>query len=170
MSRALIVVESMFGNTRSIAGAIAEGIAEYADVQIADAATARTDLPDTIDLLVVGGPTHAFGMTRVGTRQAAVERGGDAAAGHAGGIREWIGHLRADTARTRVAAFDTRVKKRGVPGSAARSAARTMRRRGLQAVTDPHSFFVKDLRGPLAPGERDRAKAWGRELGATLTR
>ena len=76
--RALVVVESVFGNTRRIAEAVAEGLGQRAGARIVDVAVAaRTpDLLDGIDLLVVGGPTHAFGMTRASTRRSAAEQVG----------------------------------------------------------------------------------------------
>jgi hypothetical protein len=124
MTQALVVVESMFGNTRAVADAVAAGLSEAVPTTVVDVAAA----PDTVfaQLLVVGGPTHAFGMSRSGTRDAAVAQG--AGPEHSvTGIREWTGRLgRHDLAD--VAAFDTRIRRRGVPGSAARSALRRRRR------------------------------------------
>ena len=58
---------------------------------------------------------------------------------------------------------------RHLPGSAARSAARTLRREGYgRAVAPPESFWVEDVAGPLLPGEVDRARAWGRTLAASV--
>ena len=59
-----IVYESLFGNTREIAEAIAEGIAEAdprADVACCGAAEAGPELPRA-DLLIVGAPTHFLGL------------------------------------------------------------------------------------------------------------
>jgi hypothetical protein len=65
-----------------------------------------------------------------------------------------------------VATFDTRVAKvRHLPGSAAKSAARILRRRGYPAVSS-ESFYVTDTTGPLLPGEIERAEAWGQMLAA----
>ena len=63
--RALVVYESMFGNTRELAAAIAEGLAARgAGVELVDAESAPGELADRFDLLVAGAPTHAFGLPK----------------------------------------------------------------------------------------------------------
>ena len=65
--RALVVFESMFGDTETIARAVADGLSDAIRVDIVDVATApRVDAD--VDLLVVGGPTHAFGMRAITSR------------------------------------------------------------------------------------------------------
>ena len=65
----LIVYESMFGNTAAIARSIADGISPTAaDVDVTEIGDAPFDLRN-VDFLIVGGPTHAFGMTRPSTRR-----------------------------------------------------------------------------------------------------
>ncbi len=67
--RALIVYESMYGNTRAVAEAIAEGWGDGAAVQhVRDVEGPRDD----VDLLVVGGPTHIHGMSTAPSRQMAI--------------------------------------------------------------------------------------------------
>lgn len=162
MSSALVVVESMFGNTRQIARAVAEGLSDQMSVEVVDVGVAARPGQD-VDLLVVGGPTHAFGMSRRSTRDAAVKQGAEGGTGAVRGIREWLAELPRGT-NVKVATFDTRIKKRGVPGSAARAASRKVRRIGLRPVDQAQSFFVRDSAGPLLPGEQDRAREWGRRL------
>jgi hypothetical protein len=165
--KALIVVESWFGNTRAVADAIAEGLGT-ADVEteVVDVRTVRTHLGDDVDLLAVGGPTHAFGMTRPGTRADAVRQGGRGSA-EAPGIREFLERLEAPRSLP-VVTFDTRVTKvRRLPGSAARGAAKALRGRGFSEVDKPRSFYVDDVKGPLEDGELDRARAWGESLART---
>ena len=62
--RALVIYESMYGNTRAVAEAIAEGIRPVHDVVVVPAGRAGPQVVDGATLLVVGGPTHAHGMTR----------------------------------------------------------------------------------------------------------
>lgn len=162
--RALVVYESMFGNTEQVARAVAEGLATHARVETVEATAAPVPLPDDVDLLVVGGPTHALGMSRAATRASAVEKG---ATGHdAGGIREWLDGL-PPLHGVRAAAFDTHVHTR-IPGSAAGSARRRLRKLGATVVTSPSSFYVTDTQGPLDEGEFDRARRWGADLVATV--
>ncbi|HEY6748794.1 MAG TPA: hypothetical protein VI357_24145 [Mycobacteriales bacterium] len=47
--RALIVVESSFGNTLAVASAVAEGLERSLTVDIRDAADAPLDLTDAVD-------------------------------------------------------------------------------------------------------------------------
>src|SRR5215468_7335079 len=62
--QAVIVYESMFGNTRTIAHAIGAGLAEYFDVAIVPVARAYPATYGEADLVVVGGPTHVHGLSR----------------------------------------------------------------------------------------------------------
>ena len=72
--RARVVFESMFGNTQVIAQAVADGLAESMSVELEEVGSAATEIAGDVDLLVVGGPTHAFGMSRQRTRESAVSR------------------------------------------------------------------------------------------------
>jgi flavodoxin len=162
--KALLVYESMFGNTAEVAKEVAAGLAEHADVEMVEVSQAPAEPDPSFDLVVVGGPTHAFSMTRASTREDA-RRQGATAGGAERGIREWLDGLGSTDHPARVATFDTRVDKvRHLPGSAARKAARVARRLGYRQAGPPESFYVSDVSGPLLDGELDRARAWGREL------
>ena len=65
---ALVVVESMWGNTRAVAQAVANGLSESVTARVIDVTDAPATLGERISLLVVGGPTHAFSMSRASTR------------------------------------------------------------------------------------------------------
>ncbi|HZM78949.1 MAG TPA: hypothetical protein VFC19_24740 [Candidatus Limnocylindrales bacterium] len=54
-------------------------------------------------------------------------------------------------------------------GSAARSAAKRIRRAGIPLAAPPASFIVTGTAGPLAEGELARARQWGETLGSTAT-
>jgi hypothetical protein len=162
--KALLVYESMFGNTEKVARAVAEGMQTHMDVDVVGVGDAPTPVLDHVDVLVVGGPTHAFSMTRANTRSDAARQGAHAPTGV--GIREWIDGLRDGPHSELVAAFDTRVRKvRHLPGSAARSATKALHRHGYRIVVRPESFYVDDVSGPLFDGELERARAWGEQLG-----
>lgn len=159
MARALVVYESFWGNTEQVARAVAAGIGEVMPVDVVGVGDAPSSL-DGVGLLVAGGPTHAFSMTRERTRRDAREKG--APQGEvARGLREWLDEL-PRSGEVWVATFDTRVGSvRHLPGSAARSASRAARHRGLRTAVPPESFWVEDLAGPLERGELDRARSWG---------
>lgn len=164
--KALVVYESLFGNTEQVARAVAEGVGRRMPVEVVEVGAAPAPVTDLVDLLVVGGPTHAFSMTRPNTRADAVRQG--ATKGSATGIREWMDHLADGPHSETVATFDTRVDKvRHLPGSAAKAAAKGMRKHGYRDVAKPESFYVDDVAGPLLEGELDRARSWGEALAAS---
>jgi hypothetical protein len=165
----LVVYESMFGNTREIAEAVAGGLAAAGARGVALVAVddAPAKPPDDVDLLVVGGPTHAFGMTRPPTRRDAAARPGAISTGRLG-IREWLQSLGTGVPGVAVATFDTRIRKPRVPGSAGKGAARRLRSLGFALVAPPETFWVRGTDGPLYEGERDRARDWGAALAARM--
>ena len=165
-STAKSLYESMFGNTRQVAEAIAAGVSEHADVEVTDVVLAPALVPPDVDLVVLGGPTHVFSMSRDSTRHDAVRRGA-AEQDLKTGIRDWITGLPPAGNIPRFAAFDTKVRVPLLPGSAARPATEIARRLGFR-VTEPESFLVEGYAGPLRDGELDRATAWGRQLRTSI--
>ncbi|MGH8867502.1 MAG: flavodoxin family protein [Actinomycetes bacterium] len=158
----------MFGNTEAVARAIADGVATQMSVDVRQVADAPHELGPDVGLLVVGGPTHAFGMTLFGTRKTAVNQGAHPTGGPEIGLREWIAGLRPGDSPPAAATFDTRLHKRWIPGSAARKAQKQLRRLGLPIAAEASDFYVSDTPGPLLDGELTRARTWGSQLGATL--
>ena len=172
--KATVVYESMYGNTHSIAQAIAEGLGSAGAAHVVSAEEAsRMDLSG-IDLLVVGGPTHAHGMTRTQTRHAAVQDAmgrdkGLAVDPSAGGLglRDWLDALGPSSGRA--AAFDTRVDMPELlTGHAAKGIGKKLKKHGFELVAEPESFLVSGDSG-LLPGERERARRWGEMLALTLS-
>lgn len=165
--KAQVVYESMFGNTRDIAEAISEGLAKHVATDVTEIDELGSGSED-VDLLVAGGPTHAFGLTWSRTRADAANRATMPLISRGHGLREWLDGLPKSPATRNAATFDTQVRVRGLPGSAARGAARRLRRRGYRLVAAPESFYVTGTTGPLAEGEIERARAWGDQLGREL--
>jgi hypothetical protein len=165
--RAIVVYESIYGNSRMIAAAIAEGLGDAPVIAVHEAAERALD----VDLLVVGGPTHMHGMTTARSRQVAVEGVKDAqvepGATKEPGLRGWLRDLPRNEGGL-AAAFDTRIDRSPMlTGVAARGIARRLRRHGYK-VESIESFFVTDTEGPLAEGELARARAWGAQLARAL--
>ncbi|TDU83374.1 hypothetical protein EV138_5838 [Kribbella voronezhensis] len=168
--RALVVYESMFGNTERVAAAVRDGLERVVDTELIRVDRCPADLPADVRLLVVGGPTHALSMSRASTRADATSQG-DVVMPAATGIREWIEALEAGKERTVVATFDTRITKvRRLPGSAAKAAAKALRKQGFKAITDPSSFYVDESVGPVSDAELARAREWGELVGHELQR
>lgn len=165
--RAKVIYESMFGNTRDIADAIGEGLSAYGETDVVEVGTADRDIGPSVDLLVVGGPTHAFGLSRTKTREDAGRQLGSPPVSSGIGIREWLDNARRAFPGTSAAAFDTKIDK-PVPGSAGRGAEKRLRKLGFHVAADAQHFHVTDVSGPLVEGELARARAWGAQLGAQI--
>jgi len=170
--RALVVYESMYGNTHTVAVEIAAGLAATHEVTVVPVTRAGRDLVAAADLIVAGCPTHMHGMPSVASRRSAVE----AASKQAGrlildpdadgpGLRGWLAGLDGDNVLA--ASFDTRLS--GIPaltGRASRGIARLLRGRGCRLVAAPESFLVSS-QNALLPGEAARARSWGALVGET---
>jgi flavodoxin-like protein len=165
---AIVVYESVYGNTRAIAEAVADGLGGARVLAVHEAPEV-----DDAELLVVGGPTHMHGLATVATRnaaaQAAVEDGVPVEPGAIAepGVREWLREL-PPVDQAYAAAFDTRLdRSRWMTGVAARGIARRLRRHGYEIV-GAESFLVADSEGPLEEGELERARAWGMRLASAF--
>jgi Flavodoxin len=174
--RAVVVYESMFGSTRTVAEQVAAGLRTAVDqVDVLRVCDADVATVMAADLLVVGGPTHAHGMSRRRTRQAAANEPtryngkGVLEPGAEGiGLREWFRGL--PPLSGPAACFDTRADAPAmVTGRASRGIARCLRRAGVALVDQPRSFVV-DKAGALKAGETYRAQMWGKALASSSTR
>lgn len=165
---ALVVYESMYGNTERIAQAVAEGLATRMRAEVVEVGSAPARVGEDVRLLVVGGPTHAFSMSRASTRQSAAQQATGPLVSRGDGVREWLAALRTSSAGLGSAAFDTRIAKPRMPGSAARGVARRLRRLGIKVAAPAESFYVTGSQGPLVDGEVERARRWGERLAASF--
>jgi hypothetical protein len=159
----LVVYETMYGRTREIAEAVASGCESgndmRGDVRLVEVGELTDGLPGDVTLLVVGGPTHAFSMTRPGTRSDAQKYGTTISRT---GVREWLAGLKVP-AGLPVAAFCTKLDS-PLSGSAARAIANRLRRLGGKLVVPAKDFFVRGTQPVLLDGQLDRARAWGASL------
>ena len=93
---ALVVYESIYGNTREVAEAIADGVGAIAVLPVHEA-QGRQGTPD---LLIIGGPTHVHGLATRRSRHVAAETAQEDGRSHleAGattdlGLRTWLHDL-----------------------------------------------------------------------------
>jgi flavodoxin len=138
-----VLYDTVHGNTEAVAHAIGDALDADHEVLVARIG-ARLGLFDEVGLLVVGGPTHAHGMSKE--------------------MRSFLasadGHLRG----LPVATFDTRIDRaRLLTGAASGPIGKQLKRRG-GVVVGAESFLVRGGQGPLLDGELDRAREWARGL------
>jgi len=169
--RALVVYESMFGNTHAVAEHIAEGMEALVETTVLTIHDATAEQLASADLVVVGGPTHVHGMSNSMSRSSAadiaakddeLELDPDA---YGDGLRDWFDDLDHEVGAGHLAAaFDTRVHASTLlTGQASKGITKRLRAHGFDLVTDGESFFV-DKSNHLEPGEIDRATAWGHRV------
>ena len=108
--RAVIVYQSMFGDTHAIADSVGKGLEPMLEVVVVPLAAAGRERWGDANLLVVGGPTHFQGMSRPRTRKwaagTAQKPGNDLVLdpdAEGPGVRDWLASLgRGDTKARRL--------------------------------------------------------------------
>ena len=171
--RAVVVYESMYGNTHLVADAIGAGLAAACEVSVVPVSHAVPAILADAELVVVGGPTHVHGMSRAATRKAAVEAANKPvsplkveADALGPGLRDWFGSL--GHYPLKAAAFDTRMHgPAALTGRASKGVDRQLRAHGFDVVAEPESFLVTK-QDRLEPQETTRAREWGAKLAAAI--
>ena len=171
--RAVIVYESMYGNTHLVADAVGTGLRAAFEVGVVPVSQASPLVIADADLVVVGGPTHAHGMSRTATRKAAVEAAGKPVSplrvepdALGPGLRDWFGSL--GHYPVKAAAFDTRFHgPAALTGRASKGLTRLLRAHGFDVIAEPESFLVTK-QDRLEPQETARARDWGTQLAAAI--
>jgi flavodoxin I len=155
---ALVVYDSVFGNTEKVAREIGRALEASGSVQTLRVTEANTDRLGGLDLLVVGSPTRGFRPTEgiISFLKAMPE-------GRLHGLK--------------VAAFDTRIAPEDIKspilrflvkvgGYAAPSIAKRLEQADGRLVVPPEGFAVTGTEGPMKQGELERAAEWGKRCGA----
>jgi len=160
---AVVVYESLWGNTAAIAKAIAEGLGEGAralSTSQADAAALAG-----VDLIVAGAPLLGFSLPTEDMRKnIASNPTGRKADVSAPSMRAWLASL--PVSERGVAGFETRIW--WSPGSAAKTIVQLASEKGCHQVAPPEKFLVTGRYGPLKDGEIERARAWGASLASLM--
>jgi flavodoxin len=154
--KALVIYDSAFGNTEKVAGAIASALGSRVAIEIHHASKVPFELLMASDLLVVGAPTQGFRPTKP--------------------VMDILKRIRPNGLRgVNVAAFDTRFKVEDLNsaplrfmvnagGYAAHRIAARLKKAGGDLVAPPEGFYVEDTKGPLKPGELERAMSWANSI------
>ena len=148
--KALVVYDSVFGNTEQIAQAIGNALGSQEDVEILRVSNVKPEQLTGLKLLIVGSPTQGGRPTPA--------------------IQDFLNKVsEAAISGINVAAFDTRLSTRlvGIFGYAAGRIADSLKRKGGTLIASPEGFFVKGKEGPLKEGELERAADWAKQIIAT---
>lgn len=154
--KALVVYDSVFGNTEQVAQAMGQSLAQLGDVETRRVTDVEPKDLTEVDILVVGSPTRGFRPTPATKKL--IER---IPAGGLDGVR--------------VAAFDTRFSVEDTQsrilrflvrlfGYAAGPIADRLEKKGGDRVAPPEGFIVEGTEGPLRQGELERATNWARGM------
>jgi flavorubredoxin len=163
--KAVVVYESLWGNTAAIARAIAEGLGEGARA-LSTAEAVGAALAD-VALIVAGAPVLGFRLPTEAMRQSVLTSERNAPTppdlSHPS-MRSWLDAL--PNGQGRSAAFETRIW--WSPGGAIGPIADKLERAGYPRLTKARRFVVKGKYGPLRDGELERARRWGAELAQAM--
>jgi hypothetical protein len=163
--QAIVVYESLWGNTAAIARAIAGGIGPETRA-LSTAEASGTAIADA-DLIVAGAPVLAFALPSDKMRASLGADPGKAPTppdlSHPS-MRSWLDALPEGHGRS--AAFETRIW--WSPGGATAAIVHALERAGYRPVAKPRRFIVKGAYGPLRNGELERARLWGAALAQAM--
>jgi flavodoxin len=158
--KAMVVYDSMYGNTGRIAEAIGKALGPKEDVEIVRVGEVRPEQLAGVTLLIVGSPTQRFSPT--------------------GATTQFLkGTPKNGLEGVKVAAFDTRITESEIGkvrilaffvsifGYAAKPIADRLQKKGGQLTVPPEGFYVGGMEGPLLEGELERATDWAKQIIAT---
>jgi flavorubredoxin len=137
----------MYGNTEKVGKALAKGLEEGGvDVDVVKVDAVKFDGMGGVDLLCVGGPTHAWSASKP--------------------VKEFLDKLKSveGLAGKKGFAFDTKMSKSWLAGSAGGKIEGKLKGLGLTIVKPHASAVVKGREGPLEEGAEETFKQLGAEL------
>lgn len=143
--KTLVVYDSLYGNTKTIAQTIGDAIPD--EVEVLHVGDAKSSELEAYDLLVAGAPTH-------GARPSP-------------DMQAFLDQIQAPALKgIKVAGFDTRMTNKLITlfGTAAPKIAKALQKKGGTLVGAPGGFYVTGGEGPLKEGEVERAAAWAKGL------
>ncbi|MFZ3069374.1 MAG: flavodoxin domain-containing protein [Microgenomates group bacterium] len=141
----LVIYDSTFGNTKTIAETIAKNLHKEAQTKYVLDVSAN-DLRG-VDVLIVGAPIIAWKPSE--------------------NMFNFLSSLKDGQLKgIKVTSFDTRVKL--FHGDAAKQMLNTLQDTGGQQLTPPQYFYVKGKEGPLFSGEVEKAATWAKTLANLL--
>ncbi|NTW29481.1 MAG: flavodoxin [Coriobacteriia bacterium] len=159
--QAIVVYESLWGNTAAIAQAIAEGLGN--GTRALSTTEAFGSAVGDADLIVAGAPVLGFSLPTEQMRENLRVNPGKAPKApdlsHPS-MRSWLDALPEGSGRS--AAFETRIW--WSPRGSAPTISRGLERAGYFPISKAERFIVEGGYGPLRKGELERARQWGADL------
>lgn len=147
--KGLVIYDSKYGNTEKVAQAIYEVLDKGEGVRLSKVDQATPQAIPKTDLLIIGGPTHAWRPSKP--------------------IRAFLKELKSqDLSGVQAAAFDTGFSSR-FSGSAAKKIEKKLKRAGCIIIAPATRFLVKDTEGPLEKGELDKAREWAKKIRSSFS-
>jgi flavodoxin len=147
LGKALVVYDSVYGNTEKVARALAKGLEDGGvDVECVRVDAVKLDELSKYDLLVVGGPVHAWSVSKP--------------------IKAFLERLKSVEGLSGKKAFalDTKMSRGRLAGSAGGKIEGKLKSLGLTIVKPHASAVVKGREGPLEEGAEETFKQLGAEL------
>jgi len=147
LGKALVVYDSVYGNTEKIAQALAKGLGDSSvKVDTLRAELVKFDELTTYDLLVVGGPVHAWSATKP--------------------IKTFLERLKTvkGLSGKKAFAFDTKLSRSSLAGSVGGKIEGSLKGLGLTIVKPHETAVVKGSEGPLEEGAEEAFTQLGVEL------
>jgi flavodoxin len=147
LSKALVVYDSLYGNTEKVARALAKGLEDGGvDVTSVRADEVKLDELSGYDLLVVGGPVHAWNVSKP--------------------IKAFLERLESVEGLSGKKAFalDTKMGRSMLAGNAGGKIEGKLKSLGLTIIKAHASAIVKGREGPLEEGAEETFKQLGAEL------
>jgi flavodoxin len=154
--KALVIYDSVFGNTEKVALAIGAAIGGEHNASTLPVGQVSLEQVSGLGLLVVGSPTRGFRPTE--------------------SVSKFLNELpKNHLAGVRVASFDTRIALETIDSSvfrfivdkggyAASTIAKLLEKKGGKLLAPPEGFIVMGEQGPLKEGELERATEWAKHL------
>ena len=156
--KALVIYDSVYGNTEQIARAIGTALGSPPEVEILRVGEVKLEQLTGAPLLIIGSPTQQFRATSA--------------------VKDLLNKIPKNGLKgVRVAAFDTRLTEEVIAetskalsifekvfGYAAKPISDKLKEKGAQEVIAPEGFYVEGMQGPLKSGELERAAGWAKEI------
>ncbi len=143
--KVFVIYDSVYGNTESIAGAIANALGT--ETKVLKISEVDFSQVSSGDLIFIGGPTQGGRPTKA--------------------MQDFLGKIpEASLKGVNIAVFDTRLSSKvvGIFGYAAGKIEDTLKKKGAVIQGKSIGFFVKGTKGPLVDGETERAVIWAKGI------